>query len=608
MIFFRKISSPRFSSWITRCCCFCWAGLYFLCGLFERHPWKADEPYTFDISWNMARDHQWIIPYIGDTPFMEKPPFVYWLGALFIRLCPALAPYNAARIAVLLCMIIMLVGYCLALRVLYQEWATKKYSQAEWIGYGLLLLTGSAGLVEHVHKLTSDVGQLAGSVLALSALMWHVADKNPASTRNTVWQGVLLGVGTGIAFLSKGLLIPGLLLITYLSLLVLFRCARGGRGRLLAVTAVFSLLPFVIPWPLLLFHADSALFKEWFWVNNLGRFFGFTQLGGHDNPLVRRITSLLSLGMPYTPIFIGSVAVLCSAFIKQCRQSGVLTHARGLLLHKPATTVAVFYLLISIVILLASGSMRDIYLLPLLPTMAMLSLPLSRKWDQRFIKVNLALNGFWLVILTAIIIIAAQLYLIHSPKLLLMLWPRVIQQLPLPFVLPLSPFRILLALLVMGLWFKLLRHFAANLLLTWSLGFAATFCIGLSLLLPWVDAAHSFQAPFRTLQPLVANARCLATNGLGESELGMLHYYTDISGRRIFAGHSGNGDYGVLNPNIRQCDYLLVLYDAPDFIYVPPRQWVQIWSGKRAADSREFRLYHLTPGQDGVADLVSVQS
>lgn len=555
----------------------------------------------------MAIHSQWLIPYIGDTPFMEKPPLVYWLGAICIRLFSVLAPYNAARIAVLFCMIIMLAAYCLALRVLYQEWAEKKRSQAEWLGCGLLLLTGSAGLVEHVHKFTSDVGQLAGSVVALAALMWHVANKDTATARKFLLQGVMLGAGTGIAFLSKGLLIPGLLFITYLSLVVLFRSIRGRAGLLLTAAAGVSLLPFLLPWPFLLFDTDYVLFKEWFWVNNIGRFMGFTQLGGHDNPLGHRIKSLISLGMPYTPLLIVSAIAVFYYAVKVVRHSQGLVNSKYLLHSKPATLAAVLYLSISIAVLLASGSMRDIYLLPLLPTMAMLCLPLCSRLDHRFLTINLGLNALWLLAVSLVIALTLQLALTHSPGLLLILWPRVVQQLPIPFDLPLSPLRILIVIVVIGLWWRLLQHFVANLLVTWCVGFAATYCISLLLLLPWIDAAHSFQSPFRAMQPLVANARCLATNGLGESELGMLHYYTDIEARRIYAGHSGNGEYNVLNPKARQCDYLLVQYDPPDFTYVPPAQWVHIWSGSRAADSREFRLYHLTPDTDAIANLVPSQ-
>lgn len=75
----------------------------------------------------------------------------------------------------------------------------------------------------------------------------------------------------------------------------------------------------------------------------------------------------------------------------------------------------------------------------------------------------------------------------------------------------------------------------------------AVWSVALLLLLPWLDAARSYHQPFVQLRPLLAAPNCLATDGLGESELGMLHYLTGVAGRRIYAGHSGEGEPGHMN-------------------------------------------------------------
>src|SRR5690349_13352021 len=52
---------------------------YFVAGVFGRFPWKADEPYSFGIVWEMVTRNAWLIPHVAGQPFVEKPPLVYWL-------------------------------------------------------------------------------------------------------------------------------------------------------------------------------------------------------------------------------------------------------------------------------------------------------------------------------------------------------------------------------------------------------------------------------------------------------------------------------------------------------------------------------------------------
>ena len=75
---------------------------YLLAGLFGRGLWKADEPYSFGMVWNFLTTPDWLIPRVGDAPFMEKPPLMYWTGALAARLsAPWLSAPDGARLAVL---------------------------------------------------------------------------------------------------------------------------------------------------------------------------------------------------------------------------------------------------------------------------------------------------------------------------------------------------------------------------------------------------------------------------------------------------------------------------------------------------------------------------
>ncbi|MFS2107901.1 ArnT family glycosyltransferase, partial [Ralstonia sp. Ralssp135] len=74
---------------------------YFVAGTFWRAPWKADEPYSFGIVINIIERGDWVVPNVAFEPFVEKPPLMYWTGALAALALPDMPPHEAVRVAVL---------------------------------------------------------------------------------------------------------------------------------------------------------------------------------------------------------------------------------------------------------------------------------------------------------------------------------------------------------------------------------------------------------------------------------------------------------------------------------------------------------------------------
>src|SRR5690348_15080283 len=56
-----------------------------LIGMFHRGLWTPDEPREADIAWRMSQQNDRTLPYLGDIPFLEKPPLSYWLSAAAIE-------------------------------------------------------------------------------------------------------------------------------------------------------------------------------------------------------------------------------------------------------------------------------------------------------------------------------------------------------------------------------------------------------------------------------------------------------------------------------------------------------------------------------------------
>lgn len=587
--------------------------VYFMVGTFGRFPWKADEPYSFSMVWNILNQGLWLVPHVGGDPFLEKPPLMFWLGAVCARLLPWAPPYESSRLAVLLCLALTFWAYCRAAACLYAEhYANNPRGPAYryWRLTAVCLLAGSIGLAEHAHKFTADLGQLAGAALALTALML-LAGGNPSATETgrssclkrfpfkVFSQGLLFGLGVGMAFLSKGLLVPGIIGITlFFSMMLLPDITRRVWGVFL-LGALAAALPFVLPWPWALYRFDPDLFHEWFWVNNIGRFSGVTQLGGHDNPLSNRMLSLLVNGAPASLVLLAAMAAWFTGVMGRIiMPNNALRRAKAHSLMvgwrmRPAYAVAGLFTAVGVTVLCASGSMRDIYLLPLYPAMALLALPMMAKRRG----ITAARRALDVVFGAVLIVIAATWYDLARgapPALLLVIWPHAPDQLPLPFTLSARPMAVIAACGVTALWGLIVgARRGVGVVLAWASGLVMLWSVVFLLLMPWIDAARSFKDTLTPLKAHLDSSGCLATDGLGESELGLLHYLTGKKGIRIYAGHSGSGDGVTPNPAAAHCPLLLVNHELSDGATPPSGRWVAIWQGGRPADTRLFILYRL---------------
>ena len=132
----------------------------------------------------------WLVPTLAGEPFVEKPPLFFWSAALVAGLLGDVMPlHDAARLAA---------GFWVALALLFTYLAADKRIAAP------LILAASLGYLQHAHQLITDNALVAGIAMGLYGLR----DAKP----------LLLGTGAGIAFLSKGLLGPGVLGLTALVL------------------------------------------------------------------------------------------------------------------------------------------------------------------------------------------------------------------------------------------------------------------------------------------------------------------------------------------------------------------------------------------------------
>ena len=541
-------------------------GFFLLIGTLGHDPWwKRGEAYSFGIIYHFYLKHEWLIPINAGFAFMEKPPLYYWTGALLCRALDSLLPlHDAARLASTVYMAISTFFLWKMSRVLYSE--SPQYRAKSWIAVALFL--GTYGVVISCHAMFTDMALLAGIVIALYALA--VLAIQPESW---IISGLWLGLGTGIAFMSKGLLSPTL--IGACSLL-LWACSpqlhRRETIRAFLVAALVA-LPFICIWPILVYHYSPELFWQWLWQNNIGRFVGSSvEKLGAENKRGNLLLMLPVFGFPVFPL----------ACVELWRSR---TRWRT-----PQYLLPLMISCVGLVILFTSASGRVCYLLPQIPGFVLLAVPTLIRLPQKFFAIwnkivrvlfTLAAIGVWII----------WWNLLHPPGQHPITWLDNVftKMLPLDFPAPAGqPVAIACAFFMLALWglsLRFRRDGAYNAARIWFTGSALIWCTTYTLLMPWINETRSFRTVIGQLESFVQQSpyagKCIGNYELGENMGPMLEYFKGPL-------------YGMKNIDDKTCPMLLhfTLRDAPVEL---GHGWQLAWRGTRLLDikSSELRLYTL---------------
>lgn len=521
---------------------------YVLPGLIGHDPWKQDETYVFDILYRMLHSHDWVLPRLAGEPFLEKPPLYYWIGAAFTQGLSSWLPlHDGARLASGAFMTITFIAAGLSAR---HAWGA---------GHGrlaVLVLMSSLGLVYESHIMITDVPMTAGFAVALYGLTVSLA--------RPVWGGFWLGIGVGVGFLAKGVLVPATVGVTALLLPLLFRVWRGKSYLRSLGTAFGVALPFLLIWPTALYLRDPHQFYVWFWLNNVGRYLGFSVVTlGAGNSSAFWPTTLPWFAFPTLYLALASV----------WRRRYELD--RNVSLQLGLVSFAVY-----LSVLLTSASAGTSYGLPILVALALLAAPqttvLTAAWNRRldwsarlvFGSLALLFWGVW----------GSMIVTRHAPH-----WAFLTRVLPADFVMPFQPLAVSVAALATLAWsgaWLVLPRLRERAIVSLAGGLTLCWLLFATLWLPWLDDAKSYRSVFLSLQPhLPLVRRCVASVNLGESERGMLDYFLGVQTlRREIHPHAA-------------CEAMLVEGAVPPDARLVSG-WKSVWQGQRPDDSHEhFWLY-----------------
>ncbi len=147
-----------------------------------------DEPRYAWIARDMAETGDWVTPRLYGKPWFEKPPLLYWGGAIFFKLFGSSAPEVAARLPSAISALLA------TLALAWLAWRTYGEECARWL---LLLLPTSVGMIGFSHGAATDMPfasitqrwrdafrlfhPTAMASFCLTALPWYIlcARRNP---------------------------------------------------------------------------------------------------------------------------------------------------------------------------------------------------------------------------------------------------------------------------------------------------------------------------------------------------------------------------------------------------------------------------------------------
>ena len=525
-----------------------------MAGITGHDPWKQDETYSFGIIYNFYQAHTWLVPTNVDLPFVEKPPLYYWTAAILCRMLAGKLPlHDAARLASFFYMMIACLSLWAAAWLLFEN---EKRSR-ELRVWALSLMLGSLGLVRHSHDMFTDNALVAGTCIAISGLAML-----SCRPHRFIVGGLLLGLGTGVSFLSKGFLMPMVLGMAAIALLWLRPSLRTRHAGLCLLWAMLAAAPFLFIWPCLLYRYSPGLFMEWFWNNNIGRFLGFSvDLLGAPNRHGYMCYTILWFAFPAFPL-------ACAALVKN-----------RLLWREPACLVPLALFVPGFALLSLSASARALYLLPLIPPLALLGAQAIPEIPEQAFRV-------WNFLVRLVASIAAAglvciwVCLLHpsGPQPLAKFYGGWLHT---GFMPQHSQLRgCILAGAFVLIWLLSFRLKARDAAVIWLCAVGLQWGIANALLLPWADETRSFRPVIENLSRFISRPRyandCIARFHLGESVAPMLHYFG-----------KGRESGPLENFSGKTCPLLLILTGKTSAV-LPNPDWHIVWEGSRRFDDKDI--------------------
>lgn len=512
--------------------------IWILFGLTGHAPWKPLESTGISIVKNILAGGSLIVPLAAGESSLDTPPLYYLTAAASAKLLsPLFSMHDGARLinAIWMTIVLLMVGM------------TGRELWARGVGrHATFIMIGSIGLLVNAHSLNTEVAALASAATGFYAL---------ALSKRRPWRAsALLGAALGIGFLSDGIIIPLILISTALLLALLFKPWRTISFAKVFMSSLLIALPIAGTWLALLHIHHPAIFSQW--IESCLHAFN---LRNHSYFL--RI--LVWYAWPALPLALWG-----------------LWRNRDHLLSKPKFQLMLVFFVCSLFFLGASAQNKDINAMPLLLPLVALGAGSVEHLKRGAAS---ALNWFGITVfgLIGFLIWLGWIAMMtgHPAKI-----KERMQFLSGTMTADFQWLMLLPAILVTAIWlFTCIRAKQGNrsTVTNWAVGITFSWGLLMSLWLPWIDSAKSYESVFTAIyKKLPENINCVNSLGVGQSQRLLFSYYTNINLK------------SVENAGSLSCNYYLIQDERGVAKMEPGDEWKLIWRGKRAADRKEsFRLF-----------------
>jgi len=515
------------------------SALWILLGLTGHAPWKPLESTGISIVKNILSNHSWIAPLATGSTSLETPPLYYLSAAASAALLsPLLDMHDGARLINALWMSILLLMVGMTGRELWQRGVGR---------YATFIMIGTIGLILNAHSLNHEIANITSCATGFYAF---------ALSKRRPWRAsALLATAISVGFLSSGILPPLILISTALVLPTGFKPWRTkSYTTFLSTALLMASLPIGL-WLALFYLKSPLLFQDWVSV--------LFQLDDFSHLYFLRI--LIWYAWPALPLALWS-----------------LWRYRAHLFSKPKFQLSLVFFITSLLLLGLLAPGKDISALPLLLPLVALGagsvehLKRGAASALNWFGVSLfGLAGFliwlgWFAMMTGYPSkIQARMQFLSGTSQAEISYPALI-----------------FAIIITSIWaFTCVRAKQSNRasVTNWAVGMTFGWGLLMTLWLPWIDHAKSYQPVFldmRNALPENLSSACINSRDLGQSQRLLLDYAININ----------------LIPfevdNTLTCDFYLIQDERGRNKLLPGDEWVLIWKGKRAADRKEsFRLY-----------------
>jgi len=274
------------------------AALLLLYGLDYAPLWNPDEGRYASAALEMAQPFNgaapdWIVPHLNTIPRINKPPLVYWLGAIFYRIL-GVSEASTRLVSALAAIVVMLTVWQLGHAM---------FSERAGIASALVWSTSVFPFIM-AHSFNTDMLLCCAITLTFCGL-WFVFEGTSKENDKAPWLSsyVLTGIGMGLALLSKGPV--GIVLPLAITFVYACWAKRWNAVQWYGVGVAIALaLLLALPWYWAVSLRVPNFLSTFLLQENLARFSGAKEFH-RSKPVFYYVPILLAGLFPWTA-FLGS--------------------------------------------------------------------------------------------------------------------------------------------------------------------------------------------------------------------------------------------------------------------------------------------------------------